>query len=90
MSSYNGTVQKQVGKVSGQAQDIQEARKLERQEVMAKGVKHYFRDGTEHKGATHKDAKGKVMSGARHTSNSKYLYHMKDLSETAKKKARKK
>jgi hypothetical protein len=36
VSSYNGTVQKQVGKVSGQAQDIQEARKLERQEVMAK------------------------------------------------------
>ena len=39
---------------------------------MAKGVKHYFRDGTEHKGATHKDPKGKIMSGARHTKNSKY------------------
>ena len=55
---------------------------------MAKGVKHYFRDGTEHKGATHKDPKGKPMSGARHTKNSKYLYHMGELSATAKKKAK--
>ena len=56
---------------------------------MAKGVKHYFKDGTEHKGATHKDAKGKLMSGASHTANSKYLYHMRDLSDRAKAKARK-
>lgn len=55
---------------------------------MAKGVKHYFRDGTEHKGGTHKDAKGRIMSGARHTANSKFLYHMSDLSATAKKKAK--
>jgi len=56
---------------------------------MAKGVNHYFKDGTKYTGATHKDAKGKVMSGARHTKNSKYLVHMKDLSATAKKKAKK-
>jgi len=55
---------------------------------MAKGVKHYFRDGTEHGGATHKDPSGKLMSGARHTNNSKYLYHFKELSKTAQKKAR--
>ena len=55
---------------------------------MAKGVKHYFRDGTEHKGATHKAPKGKIMSGARHTASSKYLYHMNELSKTAKKKAK--
>jgi len=55
---------------------------------MAKGVKHYFKDGREHKGATHKDAKGRVMSGKTHTSNSKFLVHMKDLSAAAKKKAR--
>ena len=54
---------------------------------MAKGVKHYFKNGKEHKGATHKDAKGRVMSGARHTASSKFLVHKKDLSETAKKKA---
>jgi hypothetical protein len=34
---------------------------------MAKGVKHYYKDGTEHKGAMHKDAKGRLMSGAKHT-----------------------
>ncbi len=56
---------------------------------MAKGVKHYFKNGKEHKGAAHKDAKGRVMSGARHTDSSKFLVHMKDLSATAKKKARK-
>ena len=55
---------------------------------MAKGVKHYFKNGKEHKGATHKDAKGRVMSGARHTASSKFLVHMKDLSDTAKKKAK--
>tara|TARA_R110000772_G_scaffold5982_1_gene21170 strand:+ start:1446 stop:1616 length:171 start_codon:yes stop_codon:yes gene_type:complete len=52
---------------------------------MAKGVKHYFKNGKEHKGATHKDAKGKVMSGKAHTKSSKYLVHMSGLSATAKK-----
>jgi hypothetical protein len=47
--------------------------------IMAAGVKHYFKNGKEYKGATHKDAKGKLMSGAKHTSSSKYLYHKKDL-----------
>tara|TARA_B110000858_G_C17661675_1_gene407576 strand:- start:512 stop:679 length:168 start_codon:yes stop_codon:yes gene_type:complete len=51
---------------------------------MAKGVKHYFKNGKEHKGATH-NANGKVMSGARHTASSKFLVHKKDLSATAKK-----
>ncbi len=55
---------------------------------MAKGVKHYFKNGKEHTGATHKDANGKVMSGARHTASSKYLVHLKDLSPTAKKRAK--
>jgi len=55
---------------------------------MAKGVKHYFKNGKEHKGATHKNAKGKVMSGAKHTDSSKFLVHMKDLSATAKKVAK--
>jgi len=56
---------------------------------MAKGVKHYFKTGKEHKGATHKDAKGKVMSGKTHTASSKFLVHMSGLSATAKKVARK-
>ena len=55
---------------------------------MAKNMKHYFRNGTEHKGATHKDSSGKLMSGAKHTEKSKFLVHMADLSATAKKKAK--
>jgi hypothetical protein len=45
---------------------------------MAAGVKHYFKDGREHKGATHKDAKGRIMSGAVHTASSKNLFHKKN------------
>ena len=54
---------------------------------MAKGVKHYFKDGTEHKGGMHKMPNGEVHSGKTHGKNSKKLYHLKDLSATAKKKA---
>jgi|TARA_R110000823_G_scaffold19616_1_gene60570 hypothetical protein len=42
---------------------------------MAAGVKHYLPNGKEYKGATHKDTKGKLMSGAKHTASSKYLNH---------------
>ena len=56
---------------------------------MAKSVAHYFRDGTRHKGGMHKMPNGEVHSGARHTASSKKLYHFGDLSNTAKKKARK-
>ncbi len=56
---------------------------------MAKGVAHYFRDGTRHTGGMHKMPNGEVHSGARHTASSKRLYHYAELSETAKKKARK-
>ena len=44
---------------------------------MAKNQKHFLPDGREHKGATHKDKKGKLMSGKTHTKNSKYLKHTK-------------
>ena len=54
---------------------------------MAKGVKHYFKDGTEHKGGMHKMTNGQVHSGKTHGKNSKRLYHFSDLSATAKKKA---
>jgi len=55
---------------------------------MAKGVAHYFKDGTRHSGGVHKMADGSLHSGARHTKNSKPLVHFKDLSDRAKKKAR--
>ena len=61
---------------------------MEGEEIMAKNVKHYFKNGKEYKGATHKDAKGRVMSGKTHTASSKFLVHKKDLSATAKKVAK--
>lgn len=45
-----------------------------------KNVPHYKKDGTLYKGiGTHKDEKGKLMSGKTHTSSSVYLFHFKDL-----------
>tara|TARA_B110000977_G_C11022987_1_gene472071 strand:- start:1248 stop:1409 length:162 start_codon:yes stop_codon:yes gene_type:complete len=52
-----------------------------------KGQKHYFKDGTPNTGGTHKMA-GKLHSGARHTKNSKPLFHKKDLSKKAQEKAK--
>ena len=52
---------------------------------MTTGVKHYFEDGTEYSGATHKDAKGRLMSGKTHTASSKYLFHKKPTKPKKKK-----
>jgi len=57
--------------------------------IMAKGVKHYFKDGTEHKGGMHKMPNGQLHSGKTHGKTSKRLYHFNELSATAKKKAKK-
>lgn len=56
---------------------------------MGMGVKHYFRDGKEHKGGFHKMPDGSLHSGKTHSSTSKRLFHYGDLSKTAKAKARK-
>jgi len=42
-----------------------------------KGVPHFKKDGTLYKGPTHKDAKGKLMTGKTHTKKSVYLSHTK-------------
>ena len=55
---------------------------------MAKGVAHYFRDGTRHTGGMHKMPNGQIHSGKTHGKTSKRLYHFSELSSTAKKKAR--
>ena len=55
---------------------------------MAKGVAHYFKDGTKHTGGMHKMPNGQVHSGKTHGKTSKRLYHFCELSSTAKKKAR--
>ena len=54
---------------------------------MGKGEKHYLKNGTEWKGATHKMPNGSIHTGKIHNKNSKVVVHFKDLSETAKKKA---
>lgn len=43
---------------------------------MAKGVKHYLKNGKEYKGATHK-MNGELHTGAKHTASSKVLTHKK-------------
>ena len=53
---------------------------------MAKGVKHYKRDGTEHTGGTHKMPDGSLHSGKTHGKTSVKLFHFEDLSKTAKEK----
>lgn len=54
-----------------------------------KGVKHYFKNGTEYKGGTHKMKDG-TYSGSKHNKNSAKLFHMKDLSKTVQNKLKKK
>ncbi|MEL0014041.1 MAG: hypothetical protein VW715_02455 [Rhodospirillales bacterium] len=54
---------------------------------MAKGVPHYFRDGTKHVGGMHKMPNGQLHSGKTHGPSSKRLYHLDELSKTAKEKA---
>lgn len=56
---------------------------------MAKGVAHYLRDGTKYAGGMHKMPDGSLHSGSKHTASSVRLYHFGELSEKAKKKARK-
>ena len=53
-----------------------------------KGVKHYKRDGTEHKGSMHKMSNGTLHSNKSHTKTSVKLFHFGELSPTAKKKAK--
>lgn len=55
---------------------------------MVKGVKHYLRNGKEHKGSMHKMSNGTLHTGKTHTVSSKKLFHFNDLSKTSKKKAR--
>ena len=42
-----------------------------------KGVKHYFKNGKEYKGGTHKMPNGSLHTGAKHTKNSQVLVHKK-------------
>jgi hypothetical protein len=48
-------------------------------EKMEVGVPHYTADGILYEGPTHKDASGRLMTGAEHTEDSEYLYHEDEL-----------
>ena len=50
-----------------------------------KGVKHYLKNGTEHKGAMH-TTNGIPMTGAKHTKGSRNLFHKNELSAAVRKK----
>jgi len=54
-----------------------------------KGVKHYKKDGTVHTGAMHKMPDGSLHSNKTHTKTSVKLFHLSELSKTARAKAKK-
>jgi hypothetical protein len=45
------------------------------------GIPHYTADGEIWTGETHKDATGRLMTGAVHSADSQYLYHYDELAE---------
>ena len=53
-----------------------------------KGVKHYKKDGTEHKGTSHKMPNGSLHTNKSHTKTSVKLFHLNDLGKKAKLKAK--
>jgi hypothetical protein len=55
-----------------------------------KGVNHYKKDGTLHKGAYHKMTDGTLLSGKTHGKTSVKLFHLKELSNTVQNKLKKK
>jgi len=56
---------------------------------MAKGVAHYKKDGTLHTGGSHKMPDGTLHSGKTHGKTSVRLFHVNELSKSAKDKAMK-
>lgn len=54
-----------------------------------KGVNHYLKDGTKHKGGMHKMSDGTPHTGKSHTSKSVKLFHYGELSKKSQMKARK-
>ena len=54
---------------------------------MSTGVKHYKRDGTLYGGNTHRMPNGELHTGKTHGKTSVKLFHLNELSKTAKEKA---
>ena len=56
---------------------------------MAKGQKHYRKNGTLYEGSNmHKMSDGSLHTGKTHTKTSQKIVHFKELSKTAQKKAK--
>jgi hypothetical protein len=55
---------------------------------MGKGQKHYLKNGTLYEGSMHKMSDGSLHTGKNHTKSSKVIVHLKELSQTAQKKAK--
>lgn len=51
------------------------------EEHFAKGMPHYTKDGILWEGPTHKDAEGRLMTGATHDEDSEYLYHIDEFAK---------
>tara|TARA_A100000164_G_C21496117_1_gene580242 strand:+ start:303 stop:485 length:183 start_codon:yes stop_codon:yes gene_type:complete len=51
-----------------------------------KGVAHYKKDGSVHKGGTHKMPNGETHTGKSHNKTSQKLFHFKDLPVSVKRK----
>jgi len=51
-----------------------------------KGVAHYKKDGSVHKGGTHKMPNGETHTGKLHNKGSQKLFHFKDLPASVKRK----
>ncbi len=66
---------------NGQEQGQRQRKKII---LMAESSKHYFRDGREHTGNSHRMPNGQIHSGKTHGKTSKRLFHLKDLSKAAK------
>ena len=49
-------------------------------EALVENLPHYTKDGILYEGPTHKDSNGRLMTGATHTEDSEYLYHLDELS----------
>ena len=56
---------------------------------MAKGVKHYLKDGQQYTGETHKMPDGSLHTGKTHGKTSTRLYHNDDLVKKLKSAQRK-
>ena len=56
--------------------------------VDMKGVNHYKKNGSLHKGGMHKMPDGSLHSGKTHGKNSQKLFHFKELNKKAKTKAK--